>query len=401
VADLERYADTIVNSCMHVRDGDLLVVRAEPQHRALTVALADAAYRAGARLVEPVWTDKRVIAARVRHAREEDLGAMPRWSVMRDPTFLEETTATVRISGEGDAAAYKGLSAERLTRELAAQPPEYRRAQRLAMAGARRWSVVCWPTPEWAAQVYPDEGVERLLADVLWFCRLGPDDPPGTEGWDEHAVTIGRRREALTAERLVRLELRAPGTELDLRLAPGGRWLGGPRQTSFGYPVTPNFPTEENHTSPISTATEGTFRCTRPLAFRGRLIGGIAGEFRNGRLVRLEADREDDRDFLAAALDVDAGARRLGEVALVDRSSRIGRTGRLYFNTLLDENAAAHIAFGAAYDQTRPPETGTRGLNRSRLHLDVMIGSDDLEAVGIAEDGRRVPLIMGGEWQLP
>ena len=401
MADLERYADAIVRSCLHVRDGDLLVVRAEPPHRELVVALAEAGYRAGARLVEPSWTDKPVIAARVRHAREEDLGEMPRWSILRDASFVAETTASVRITGEADVGAYDGLPPERLGRELSAQPPEYRRALRLAMAGGKRAAVACWPTPEWAAQVYPDNGVGRLLADVLSFCRLGRDDPPGTEGWDAHVARIGERGRALTAARLVRLELRAPGTELDLRLAPGVRWLGGPRETTFGYPMTPNFPTEENHTSPISTATEGTFRCTRPLAFRGRLIGGIAGEFRNGRLVRLEAANEADRDFLADALDLDAGGRRLGEVALVDSSSRIGRTGRVYFNTLLDENAAAHIAFGAAYGQTRPPATGTRGLNRSRIHVDVMIGSDDLEATGIAEDGRRVPLIMGGEWQLP
>lgn len=400
---VERYTDAIVHSCLHVRDGDLLVVHAEPAHRELVVALAEAAYRAGARLFEPAWTDKRVVAARVRHARDEDLGAVPRWSVLRDPAFVAETTASIRIRGEADAHAYDELSAERLTRELSAQTPEQRRAARLSMAGGKRWSVACWPTPDWAAQVYPDaaDGVERLLADVLSFCRLGPEDPPGTEGWDAHVARIGERRGALTEAGLVRLELRAPGTALDLRLAPGVRWLGGPRETTFGYPVTPNFPTEENHTSPISTATEGTFACTRPLAFRGRLIDGIAGEFRNGRLVRLEAASDDDRDFLAAALDVDAGARRLGEVALVDSSSRIGRTGRIYFNTLLDENAAAHVAFGAAYDQTRPPETGTRGLNRSRLHLDVMIGSDDLEATGITGDGGRVPLIVDGAWQLP
>ncbi|MDQ4030210.1 MAG: aminopeptidase [Actinomycetota bacterium] len=399
----ERYAEAIVRSCLHVRAGDLLVVRAEPPHRELVVALAEAAYGAGARLVEPVWTDKRVIAARVRHAREEDLGAMPRWSALRDPAFLAETTASVRIAGETDAHAFDGLPPDRLARELSEQPAEYRRAMRLSMAGGKRATVACWPTPEWSAQVYPGapDGVERLLADILSFCRLGSDDPPGTQGWDEHVARIGERATALTAARLVRLELRAPGTALDLRLAPGVRWLGGPRETTFGYPMTPNFPTEENHTSPISTATEGAFRCTRPLAFRGRLIDGIAGEFRNGRLVRLEAAGDDDRDFLAAALDIDAGGRRLGEVALVDSSSRIGRTGRVYFNTLLDENATAHIAFGAAYGQTRPAETGRRGLNRSRIHLDLMIGSDELEATGIAENGRRLPLIVDGAWQLP
>ena len=158
-------------------------------------------------------------------------------------------------------------------------------------------------------------------------------------------------------------------------------------------------PTEETFTSPDPRKTNGTFRCTFPLSFRGRLIDGLSGEFSNGRLVRLEADSDADRDFVASYLDTDRGGRRLGEVALVDASSRIGQTGRIYYNTLLDENAAAHIAFGSGFGGTRS-ETPARGVNRSTIHLDVMIGSPKLEATGFNARGRRIPLIHEGTWQI-
>jgi aminopeptidase len=158
-------------------------------------------------------------------------------------------------------------------------------------------------------------------------------------------------------------------------------------------------PTEETFTSPAPAATEGTFACTFPLSFQGRLIEGLHGEFRNGRLARLGAKTEADRDFVAAYIDSDPkNGRRLGEVALVDSTSRIGRTGRTYFDTLLDENAAAHIAFGSGFANSRTRKPAR--FNRSSVHLDVMIGSPDFEATGIGARGRRIPLIRDGVWQL-
>src|SRR5262249_42792106 len=152
-------------------------------------------------------------------------------------------------------------------------------------------------------------------------------------------------------------------------------------------------------TSPEARATSGTFRCTFPLSFRGRLIEGLRGEFAGGRLVRLEAASEADRDFLAAYIDSDKGGRRLGEVALVDAASRIGQARRVYYNTLLDENAAAHIAFGSGFGGART-EKPERGVNRSVTHLDVMIGNAKLEVTGIGARGRRIPLIRDGLWQI-
>ena len=406
-AQLERYADAIVRGCLALDDGDTLIVSTNPAHRELAVALAAAGYRAGARLVDVAYDDPRARAARMRHAREEDLGFVAPWALRRARAYTRKTTASVTILGEADEGVFDGLPPERIAADFARQAKRLRSIVRAAQRGRRRWTGVAWPTPAWAARVYPDldslDAQRRLAGDLLSFCRLGPDDPPGFEGWAEHTARLLSRGRALTDLELEGVELRGPGTDLVVRLVPGTLWLGGPRETAWGHMVAPNFPTEENFTSPEARSTEGTFRCSRPLSFRGRVIDGIAGEFRSGRLVRLEADDEHNRAFLAGALDSDRNARRLGEVALVDRSSRIGRTGRVYWNTLIDENAAAHIAFGAAFDNTRVPldgARGARGLNRSTIHLDVMIGSDELEATGIARGGRRVPLIRDGSWQI-
>jgi len=266
-----------------------------------------------------------------------------------------------------------------------------------------RWIIAAWPTDHWAGQVYPKlkplTAKRRLAGDLLRFSRLTDDDGEGTSGWTAHLRTLGRRSARLTKLGLRRLELRGPGTELDLGLVADTRWLGGPEKLVDGRLLAPNMPTEETFTSPDPRATNGTFRCTFPLSFRGRLIHGLRGEFSNGRLVRLDADSDDDRDFVASYIDSDRMGRRLGEVALVDGSSRIGQTGRIYYNTLLDENAAAHIAFGSGFGGTRS-ETPARAVNRSTMHLDVMIGSPELEATGVNARGRRIPLIREGAWQI-
>jgi aminopeptidase len=268
----------------------------------------------------------------------------------------------------------------------------YRRAVGRADA---RFAVVAWPTPAWAAQVYPELAPEAAVAalgnDLLRFARLGPGDP--ADGWRRHAEALTARAARLTGLDLRTIRLRGPGTDLQLALPEGASWHGGAIEVR-GRRITPNIPTEEVFTSPAPQATSGPFRCTRPLAIAGRVITGIAGEFRRGRLVRIEADGEDDREFLAAFLARDRGAGRLGELALVDSTSRVGEAGRPYFTTLLDENAAAHMAFGLGFGDTRGP--GGPPVNRSIVHLDVMIGAPDMDVEAVDGRGRAVTIIAGG-----
>jgi aminopeptidase len=400
---LTRYADAIVRASLGVKQGDSFVVQGEPEHRELLVAAAESAYRAGARFVDVVTGDPLVMRARVKYGSDEALGALSPWMRRRLQELNRPRGAFATITGEGESGYLDGIPPRRIATDFAraSKATAFARKPRLNMTA--RWTIAAWPTDHWAGQVYPElppaEGKRRLARDLLWFCRLSDEDGRGASGWLDHVRAVTRRSAKLTKLGLVRLELRGPGTELDLGLSPGTRWLGGQEETPAGQKLAPNMPTEETFTSPAARAVSGTFACTLPLCFRGRLIRGLRGEFRGGRLVRLDADSDDDRDFVAAYLDNDPNSRRLGEVALVDASSRIGQSGRVYFNTLLDENAATHIAFGSGFGGTRA-EKPARGVNRATTHLDVMIGSAELEATGIGARGRRVPLLRDGAWQI-
>ena len=393
-ASLARYADAIVRDGLLIGDGDVLAVHPEPIQRELAVALTDAGYRAGARYVDVLETDPRITRARALGAAEETLDWRPAWEDARMRELVREGAGIVWIAGSEDPQVLADVPPARAVRRVTdrAGLPPYRRAVGRADA---RFAVVAWPTPAWAAQVYPelasDAAVAALGRDLLSFARLGPDDPP--DGWRRHAERLAARAARLAALDLRELRLTAPGTDLRLTLPAGTRWRGGVNDVR-GHQITPNIPTEEVFTSPEQSSTTGVFRCTRPLALAGRVIEGIAGEFRRGRLVRIEAADEGDREFLAGYLARDRGASRLGELALVDSSSRVGAAGRPFFTTLLDENAATHIAFGLGFGDCRAP--GTPPPNRSVVHLDVMIGSPEMDVEAVDARGKHITIIADG-----
>jgi aminopeptidase len=403
--ELERYAEMIVRGCIAFRRGDMLVQRVSIAHRELAVAIAEAAYRAGAAAVEVEYDDPRVVAARIAHGSDTALGRRTSWQRERIRALGDEHVALVSVMGETELGVLARLPPERVaedTKRLASGAE----MARIRREGRLRGTICAWPTDEWAARVFPgldtEKGKRRLARDLLSFCRIGPGDPPGHKGWTAHLATLRRRAARLTKLDLVELHVRDRGTDLHLRIAPFSLWRGGGEQDHWGRRIAMNVPTEECFVSPDAAATEGTFRCSRPRSFGGRVIENLAGEFRNGRLVRLDAKREADRDWLARYLGSITNAERLGEIALVDSSSRIGRTGLIYYNGLLDENAAAHMAFGSGFAKTRtvPIAKKRYGVNRSTTHIDVMIGTDDLEATGVTRAGRRVPLVAGGAWRI-
>jgi aminopeptidase len=393
---LTRYAEAIVVDGLQIGPGDVLAVHPEPIQRELTVALTEAGYRAGARYVDVLEEDRRITRARALLAPEDTLDWRPAWEDARMRELVREGAGIVWIAGSEDPQVMADVPPARAVRRVVDRPglPPYRRAVGRADA---RFAVVGWPTAAWAAQVYPELTAEAGLAtlgdDLLRFARLGADDPPN--GWRLHAERLSRRAQKLGRLDIRELRLRASGTDLQLALPAGTRWRGGTSDVR-GHRITPNIPTEEVYTSPAPQATSGTFRCTRPLAIAGRVIEGIAGEFRRGRLVRIAADDDGDREFLAGYFARDRGAGRLGELALVDNGSRVGAAGRPYFTTLLDENAAAHIAFGMGFGDTRPP--GGPAVNNSVIHIDVMIGAPDMDVEAIAGNGRKLPIISGGSF---
>ena len=400
---LARYADAIVRASLSIGKGDTLVVMGQPEHRELLIAIAESAYRAGAQFVDTVTVDPLVLRARLLHGSDDAIGVLSPWSRRRYREASSPHGALAQIAGEGEAGYLDGVPPERIAADYAGLAKQVSFLRRRQLNLELRWTIAAWPTYHWAAQVYPRleplKAKRKLARDLIRFCRLEDADGKGTSGWVKHQRTLTRRSARLTKLGIARLELRGPGTELDIGHVDGTRWLGGFETLADGRTLASNIPTEEVFTSPDPRRTNGTFRCTFPLSFRGRLIHGLRGEFSNGRLIRLEADSDKDRDFVAAFIDTDRMGRRLGETALVDASSRIGQTGRIYYNTLLDENAAAHIALGSGFGGTRS-ETPARGINRSTIHLDVMIGSPELEATGFDARGRRIPLIHEGAWRI-
>jgi aminopeptidase len=403
-AELRRYAEMIVKGGIALRRHDVVVLRPSLAHRELAVALAETCYRAGAAAVEVEYDDPRIDAARIRHGSKEALRAPIPWRAAQTRAFGEERVALIQFHGDFELDVAAALPPERVA-EAARNRPTSGAMARIRRQHRLRATICAWPTEEWSCRVYPgltaEKAARKLAQDILWFCRLGPDDPPGHKGWTDHLAKLRGRASRLTKLDLKEVHIVDQGTDLRARIAPFSMWRGGGEKDLWGRQIAMNIPTEECFISPDAAATEGTFRCTRPRTFGGRVIEGLAGEFRGGRLVRLRAKRESDRDWLARYLAQVPNADRCGEIALVDASSRIGQTGRIYYEALLDENATSHFAFGSGYAKTRTVPIGRKryGVNRSAAHIDVMIGTDALNAWGITQAGRRVPLVLDGTWQ--
>lgn len=398
--ELARYADAIVGVALGVREGDELIVNADLPYRELAVAAVEAAYRAGARHAEVHYIDARVRAAQIRGAQEEFLGWQTPWRAAYMRWRERPEVAAANLIGDGDPEALAGLDPERVSLHATGLSRFLPWTNQPRSVKRRRWIIAVWPDEQWACDVYPDvkpaTAQRRLARELLDFCRLGPDDPPNA--LRAHLGGLQKRADRLTSLSLEKIEYCGPGTELTVRLPPTALWGGPWDETAHGRRFAGNLPTEEVFTSPHAAGTEGVFHCSRPIRWHGRLVDGLEGEFRDGRLVRLRAKGRDG-DFLRRYLAGIRNADRLGEIALVDSSSRIGRTGRVYINALLDENAVSHMAFGDGFVETRPNGRGG-GLNRSNTHVDVMIGSDDLEVTGVRTDGRRIPLLREGTWQI-
>jgi aminopeptidase len=261
------------------------------------------------------------------------------------------------------------------------------------------WSIVPCPTPDWAVLVHPDlqphAAFGRLWDEVAHVCRL--DEPDPTAAW---RTRLHRRSEIaarLDGLRLDSLSYTGPGTDLTIGLLGSSHWVSGQMETVDGIIHCPNLPTEEIFTTPDPERVDGVVRSTKPLFTSSRLITGLTVRFEGGSAVAIDADR--GAETLRGLAQRDPGAARLGEVSLVDRESRIAAMQMAFYDTLIDENAASHIALGHAIEEA-VSEQDSKRVNRSEIHIDFMIGSDEVQVTGMTRDGREVPLLRGGEWQI-
>jgi aminopeptidase len=382
---------------VNLQPGQILAVGALAGQEELARAVAVAAYRRGALYVDVAYFDPYVKRSRILFAPDETLEFVPPWLPARLNALAERGDARLSLGGVVSPDALAGLDAARLGRD---QLPWLKESNRVIDERSTNWTIVPCPHPEWAKLVFPElppeEAYERLWGEIWHILRLDEDDPRAA--WDERVEVLKTSAEKLNACGFDAIELVGPGTELTVGLLPTSLWQSGDFETREGLRHLPNLPTEEVFTAPDPLRVEGHVTSTRPLVLKdGAIIRGLRVRFEGGRAVELDAD--ESGGALRAKLDLDEGAGRLGELALVDRHGRVGRFGTIFYETLLDENAASHIALGSAYEFSAGEEDRER-LNRSGIHIDFMVGSNEVEATGLTREGDRVPIMRGGDWQL-
>ncbi|MDP9400026.1 MAG: aminopeptidase [Actinomycetota bacterium] len=393
---IERYAELIVRFGANVQPGQVVAVGTEPGKEELTRAVATAAYRAGARFVDVATFDLHVKRARILHADPETLDYVPPWYGERVLALGAERAARVGLTGPVAPGVLDDVDPERAGRD---QLPFLKETAQVVNERTTNWTASPCPNPAWAGLVHPGlapgEALARLWEQVLHVCRLDEDDPQAA--WRARADVLVGAAERVTGRAFDALHFEGPGTDLRVGLLPTSRWMAARFETVGAIVHMPNLPSEEIFSAPDPERVDGEVRATKPLVLGGSIIEGLRVRFEAGRAVDVRADA--GGELLAAYTRRDDGAARLGEVALVDGEGRIGPLDTVFYDTLLDENAASHIALGSAYAFTAG-EADQERLNRSAIHVDFMIGGPEVEVTGLTAGGERVPVLRGGRWQL-
>jgi aminopeptidase len=395
-SDVDRLADLLVGFGANLQPGQILGVTAYLGMEDAARAVARAGYKRGAKYVDVFWWDQLVKRARLELADDETLDYIPPWIEQRMEWLSGERAARVTLTGTS-AGVFDGIDPARTGRDLL---PYISAVPRIVNERTTNWTAGPCPNLGWAERVHPElepgAALDKLWEEITYVLRLDTEDP--VEAWRERMKVIVASADRMTDRRFDSLHLKGAGTDLTIGLLPSSKWLGADFSTADGITHYPNLPTEEVFTTPDPERVDGHVSATMPLELYGSYMNGIRIDFEGGRAVKVDAD--EGADALRATIAKDDGASRLGEIALVDKAGRIGPLGTVFYETLLDENAASHIALGNAY--TFPVEDGAdrERVNKSGIHVDFMIGSNELDVDGITRDGGRVPVLRGGSWQI-
>jgi aminopeptidase len=395
-AHVAALAQLAVGAGANVSPGQTVVISARLGQEDLARAIAAAAYDSGAHHVQVDYTDPIVGRIRLEKAPDDALGGVMPWTRQRPGLMADLQAAWIGLSGPVAPGLLDDLDPSRIGRDSVSLIEWAQVIDRRQVS----WTIVPGPNEAWARKVYGDGGgdpLAQLWNDIATVCRLDADDPAAA--WWKRSAELERACERLHGAQLDSLRFRGPGTDLVIGLLPGLTWHGGGMQSAWGRDHLPNLPTEEVFTSPDPERTEGTVAATKPLLVSGRVIRGLRIRFAGGRAVQVDA--EEGAPLLRELIRRDDDADRLGEVALVDASGRVGRTERVFHDTLLDENAASHIALGSGFQHLAGDKASAARVNSSAVHTDFMIGGPGVDVTGTTRDGREVPVLVGGAWALP
>jgi aminopeptidase len=394
---VEAIAELAVGIGANVQEGQIVSISAEPGQELISRAVAEAAYKRGAKFVDVVYFDPHVKHSRLKHAPLETLDYVPPFIGDRILALGDLGAARISFQGPFEPQLFDDIEPERLGRDML---PRTKESMMVVQAQTTNWCIVPFPNRDWARLVHPDTepdaAYEQLWVEIERIMRL--DEPDPVAAWEARLAQLGTISDKLNELKLDHLRYTGPGTDLTLGLFPGSRWISGGMENVHGIPFTANLPTEETFTAPDPTRVDGVVTATKPLMIPGAApIEGLKVRFEGGRAVQIDADK--GAEILRGMTAKDEGAARIGEVALVDRESRIGQSGSVFYSILLDENAASHLALGAAYPfSVDGPDR--EHANKSAIHIDFMIGSSELDVTGVKTDGTEVPLLREGAWQI-
>jgi aminopeptidase len=394
---IDRLAELTVSFGANVQPGQILAITSDVGHEELTRALAASAYRRGALFVDVDYFDPYVKHARVEYADAETLDFVPPWLGERILALGEQRCARILTTGHVAPGLFADVAPGRAGRDLL---PRVRESGKVVSERTTNWCIVPYPNPGWARQVYPElddeAALERLWDEVAHICRLDEEDP--VAAWRRRIDATADASARLNGRRFDALHFEGPGTDLTVGLLPTSHWANALFETVEGVEHLANIPSEEVFTSPDPLRADGVVTATKPLVFAdGSEVHGLCVRFEGGRAVEIDAD--EGADNLRTRCGKDEGGTRLGEVALVDGDGRVGPLGTIFYDTLIDENAAVHLALGNGFDFAVGEEDRSR-LNESAVHYDFMIGSPEVQVTGITRAGEQVPVLRRGVWQI-
>ncbi|MFZ3633918.1 aminopeptidase [Enterococcus faecalis] len=403
--NLKKYARLIAETGVNVQDNHTVVLQISVDQAPLARLITEEAYRLGAAEVIVQWSDETIQREFLAHAATDRIENVPQYKIDQTDDWIAKGASRISVvSSNPDALA--GVDAQRVAAFQAANGKALVNLRKATQANKVSWTVVAAASEGWAAKVFPKLATSEEQVDALWneifkTTRIYEENP--VIAWNIHDKKLQEKAAELNEQQFTALHYTAPGTDLTIGLPKNHLWEGAGSYNARGEEFMANMPTEEVFTAPDSRRVDGYVSSTKPLSYAGTIISGMKFTFKDGKVVDFSA--EQGEEALKNLLAIDEGAKHLGEVALVPDPSPISQSGLIFYNTLFDENASNHLAFGSAYafnlqggTEMSEEELAEAGLNRSQTHVDFMVGSDKLNIDGIKEDGTIVPVFRNGDW---